>query len=734
MLTTTGRKEKLSASQGSEIEASSSEYENGTGNVWYRAVLEENLAKSKRKKLSVRHLHPQLKEDYLPPVITTSFHRLIRPVPPQDPFPDVDFEEGDMVDAARDGGWWSGWVLKALGNRRFSVYLRFEPDVLEFDRKSLRPHLVWKDEEWFRCEKRVLTESDFSAGKRVEVKTKVETFGDVWAPGMAIKENEDGTVLVKYKVKSLSGECAKISVPFSRIQPLPPPCGERVYGLMDSVHVLVESGWCPGVITKLLYGKKYTVKFGQSKMSVDFDHSKLRPSVKWRDGVWKTKEKVMGSDESPHVVEETTASNRIRVTIRTPLRATRSSSSSAIQNPTLASCNGGGVAEASEVSVVESETLISETASLSGVLGSEMAHAVMNGNTNTPVPNQPEIAATKESHSSVVLGVAAIQGKTTPRKKLQTMKNQKSSSNDSVGEKAPEETSNRESVNKRKRGQPRKFISTEPIQKTGVAGSDSNPTTTETANMDEDDNDTPLASWVNGGNSSSGQQSASQSPDPMLNSVVEKHVDVVNTPLAKESTMVLPFAKRSPCWKVLEAMEILKAVPQRPHFLPLLEKEEESREGDAIGAMVTFTGLLEKVNNLQVDDPASAINRIIECFDKLEKHGFDVTAPRSRIGKLLSIKESQGLALQELQVAEREIAENDNKRRKCEADIEDVSRKVVELQKKVLELQEQQALLKEEKVTMDMDIDRMQSRAAVLDQKVQSEEHMFRTTVAAPWN
>uniref|UniRef100_A0A1J3HN01 Agenet domain-containing protein n=1 Tax=Noccaea caerulescens TaxID=107243 RepID=A0A1J3HN01_NOCCA len=728
MLSTTGRKEKLSASKGSEIEASSNEYENCTGNIWYSAVLEENLAKSKRKKLSVRHLDPLLKEDYRPPVITTTFHRLIRPVPPQDPFPDVDFEEGDMIDAAHNGGWWSGWVLKALGNRRFSVYLRFEPDVLEFDRRSLRPHLVWKDDEWFRCEKRVLTESEFSAGKAIEVRIKEETFGDVWVPGMAIKEKEDGTVLVKYKVKSLSGgedECAKISVPFSRIQPLPPPSGERVYDLMENVHVRVESGWCPGVISKVLLGKKCTVKFGQSKMSMDVDHSKLRPSVEWKDGVWKTKEKVLGSDESPHVVEETTASTRIRVTIRKPLRATRSSSSA------MASSNGGDVAEAGIVSVTESETPLSKTvAQLCGDLGSEMAHAVMNGNANTPVANQVEIAATKEFHSSVVLGVAATpvtktQGKTTPRKKLQTMKNQKSSSNDSVREKAPEETNNRESVNKRKRGQPRKFISTEPKEKTGVAGSDSNPTTTEIANMDEDD-DTPLASWINGGNSSSGQ-SGSQTPDPMLNSVVEKHVDVVKTPLAKESTMVLPFAKKSPCWKVLEAMEIFKFVPQRPHFIPLLENEEESREGEAIGAMVTFTGLLEKVNNLQVDDSVSAITRINECFDKLEKHGFDVTAPRSRVCKLLSIKESQGLALQELQVAEREIAEKDKKRRKCEENIEDVSRKILELQK-------QQALLKEAKVTMNMEIDRMQSHAAVLDQKVQSEEHMFRTTVAAPWN
>ncbi|XP_019098798.1 PREDICTED: DUF724 domain-containing protein 7-like, partial [Camelina sativa] len=68
----------------------------------------------------------------------------------------------------------------------------------------------------------------------------------------------------------------------------------------------------------------------------------------------------------------------------------------------------------------------------------------------------------------------------------------------------------------------------------------------------------------------------------------------------------------------------------------------------AIGTMVKFTALLEKVNNLQVDDPISSINRIDECFLKLEKHGFNVTTHRSRISKLLFIKESQTSALEEL--------------------------------------------------------------------------------------
>lgn len=712
MLSATGKKEKLSASKGSEIEVSSNE---STNNVWYRAILQENLAVSKRKKLSVRHLNPlsNEEEDYSPPLITTAVHRLIRPLPPPDPSSpeeEADFEEGDVVDAVHRGGWWCGWVVRVLPGHRFLVYLKSEPDVIEVDRKEMRTHMVWNDDEWFRCEKRHLRKSDYSAGVNVEVKTKVEEFGDIWVSGIAIME-KDEELLVKYK--SLRGEeddeWTKTSVPYSQVRPPPPPFDSRAFGLTEHVDALLDSGWCPSVVSKVLCGERYTVLLGPNKQSRDFDQSQLRPSMEWKDGAWVSKEKVSDKEESLPAAEEAAAgSSRIRIKVR----ATRSSSCA--KNLPPASSDVG------KESVTENESkLIPQTAAqLSEDLTSKMADDVVNG--NTPVSKQPEMAEKKEFQSSVVLGVAAIQltktqGKTTPRKKQTVMKNQKGSSENEVKQ-ALEESINRESVNKRKRGrQPRKFISTETNQnqkqKTDVD-----------VNGTDDDDDQPLASWIHGGNSSSGQSAPPRvASDP---SVVEKHV--VETPKAKDSTMVLPFAKKSPCWKVLESMEIFKSVPQRPHFSPLLQCEEESREGDAIGAMVNFTGLLEKLSNLQVDSSVSAINRIKESFLKLEKHGFDIAAPLSRIDKLLSIKENQTWALEELQAAEREVTESDNKRRKCEEDIEQVSEKIVELQK-------QEALLKEAKVMMDKEVARKQTHAAVLDQKVQNVEQEFQETVTLPW-
>ncbi|CAH8319453.1 unnamed protein product [Eruca vesicaria subsp. sativa] len=718
MLTTTGRKEKLSVSKGSYIEVSSDRETTG-GNVWYHALLQEDLASSKRKKLSVLHLNPLSNEVYSPPLITTTFHRLIRPLPPPDPSPEVGFEEGDMIDAAHKGGWWSGWVVKVLDHHCFLVYLKFEPDVIEVERKDMRPHLVWKDQEWFRCKKRVMTESEFRAGTEVEVRIKVEPFGDIWAPGITIKESEDRTILVKYK--SLNA-CRKINVPYSKIRPSPPSFGFKGFGLMENVDVLLESGWCASVVSMVLSEDRYTVMLGRSKMSEDFEQSQLRPSMEWKNGVW---QKVSDREENLHAAEETT---RIRVKVR----ATRDTS---VKNLAIG-----------KESVTENVAQLPQTPVSSGDLTCKMANVVISENTLV-VTKEPEIAeskcflffyrsltsqnmmlnesklftclSAKEFHSPIVLGLAAPSLRKPPRKKRQARKNQKGNANDSsLGEK--------KIVNKKKRGRPSKFISTKTKQKTVViAGNGSMTPTTETADMSDDDQ--PLTSWINGGNLSylnSWQSSAT--PDTVLNAIVEKHVDVVETPKAKDSTMVLPFVKKSPCWKVLESMDIFKAVPQRPHFSPLLECEEESREGDAIGAMVKFSGLLEKVSGTQVDDSVTEINRIKECFLKLEKHGFDVTAPCSRIDKLLSIKESQTWALEELKVAEREITERDNKRRKLEEDIE-------QLPKKIVELQRQLALLKEEKVTKDIEIALMQSHAEILDRKVQNVEQEFQVTVSAPW-
>lgn len=78
--------------------------------------------------------------------------------------------------------------------------------------------------------------------------------------------------------------------------------------------------------------------------------------------------------------------------------------------------------------------------------------------------------------------------------------------------------------------------------------------------------------------------------------------------------------------------------------------------------------------------------------------------------------------MEELKVA----AEKDNKRRKLEDNVEQASKKIVELQR-------QEALMKEEKVTKEKEIARMKYNAVALDRMVQWVEQEFRATVKSPW-
>ncbi|KAJ0735499.1 hypothetical protein HanPI659440_Chr11g0432771 [Helianthus annuus] len=93
-----------------------------------------------------------------------------------------------------------------------------------------------------------------------------------------------------------------------------------------------------------------------------------------------------------------------------------------------------------------------------------------------------------------------------------------------------------------------------------------------------------------------------------------------------------PFIKRSPIWDTVEFYS------QKPHFSPLKRTKEESREGLAIGNMVTFGNLVQRLSDLKPNDPVDILNNSLETLSDLETHGFDVGPVRDRLNDLLSLK------------------------------------------------------------------------------------------------
>ncbi|PIA45965.1 hypothetical protein AQUCO_01600310v1 [Aquilegia coerulea] len=104
----------------------------------------------------------------------------------------------------------------------------------------------------------------------------------------------------------------------------------------------------------------------------------------------------------------------------------------------------------------------------------------------------------------------------------------------------------------------------------------------------------------------------------------------------------LPFIKSSLMWPQVESMDVFRSMPQQPHFNPLKEQDENLREGDAIGLMLSFTKLVEVTRKAQLDDCRSMFYTKLKALQVLEEHGFFVQPIRTKLVKLLRTKESCG--------------------------------------------------------------------------------------------
>lgn len=192
----------------------------------------------------------------------------------------------------------------------------------------------------------------------------------------------------------------------------------------------------------------------------------------------------------------------------------------------------------------------------------------------------------------------------------------------------------------------------------------------------------------------------------------EQKLSSVEETEARDITMVLPFKKKLPIWKTVESMEVFKTFPQSPHFTPLLEIREDAREMSAVGMLLTFSGLLEEVKSLKLNNPISSLNSLSASFAELEKHGFDVKVPMLRISKMLSLIDRQAKKMEELEDCEKVTAEKESIK--------------VENERKILELQK----LNEE---ADKEIAQSKSCEATIGQQLEDVKLQFHTTASAPW-
>ncbi|KAE8646367.1 hypothetical protein Csa_015890 [Cucumis sativus] len=186
-----------------------------------------------------------------------------------------------------------------------------------------------------------------------------------------------------------------------------------------------------------------------------------------------------------------------------------------------------------------------------------------------------------------------------------------------------------------------------------------------------------------------------------------------------------PFVKNSPVWSAIDSLEVFKHIPQKPHFQPLSTHKEECREGLAIGCMVTFASLVEKITKLQFSNPRHIFESTLASLYELEQHGFNISMLCNRVNELLFIKDSEMRYGEETKVTENKIMEYIENKTKLAEESNAIEEKITELQKR-------QASIKKEMETTDNEIDALQSHVVTIRECTMNTKLHFENQIALP--
>ncbi|XP_042061477.1 DUF724 domain-containing protein 3-like isoform X2 [Salvia splendens] len=144
----------------------------------------------------------------------------------------------------------------------------------------------------------------------------------------------------------------------------------------------------------------------------------------------------------------------------------------------------------------------------------------------------------------------------------------------------------------------------------------------------------------------------------------------------------LPFEKNTILWKTIQSFQVFQRLPQKPHFQPLENFRESSREGLAIGYMVTFSSIVERASKLQLTDPVSIMDDIMDTLTDLEKQGFEVGPIQDCINELLAIKCKQEKLANDTETINGQITGHRDTKARLERDIEEINEHIMKLQRK----------------------------------------------------
>ncbi|XP_021812671.1 DUF724 domain-containing protein 6 isoform X6 [Prunus avium] len=736
-------------SVGSAVEVRSDE--EGFKGAWFRATIvtsPTNLASKKRNRALVEY-KSLVTEDGSQQLKEYIDLALLRPVPP--PLGDQNFEEGDVVDADYKDGWWTGVVKKVLDNNsKYTVVFEFPPDLIEFERERLRLHQDWDAGKWVRPNKReVLAVSDSPQNKdhvlhaqndsnHVEVATQLENLGAVEDnpesknSGESLLEQPSYPRSIKGKKMLARNVTATDSGPSKKLkndkaaEATLSITARHLRKMPDNKEMLHE-------LATVSRGVRGTRRSRKPVVS----HEHLKTESLLEENNVKTKEERDGEVDSQWVHPVTSKGRRTKSPFGS--RLTQAGYICALPSQKrekekgkeeYASVNSAGKIVQKEGISKEAEvplTIRSKAKEKDGSLAENPCQ----------LPNDPAQEKSMEFKQQPAGGSTHKRKRGRPRKYVD------------VGPQASEGVKGQNGLGQIADGNVAEDQTLEEVALHVLRGKDSTDSqdasrrktsefpgtrcmTNEPARtcVGADDDDRPLSMWFGGMQHPASLGEARSSPDGNFREPVEVArreslaVDAVSGS-GQDEKGGLPFVKSSPVWKAIETLEVFRMIPQTPHFRPLGQCKEEYREGSAIGNMITFSRLVEKISRLQFDEPKDAFNSILESLLDLEKYGFNVTVLRERVNNLLSVKDRQGQFQVESKDAESKIREHSHEKTKLVEEADCIA-------KKIIELEEKHASVKLEVVAKDLEIARLQKLADAMSETIQSARSDFEKLASAP--
>ncbi|KAK0581481.1 hypothetical protein LWI29_014260 [Acer saccharum] len=733
-------------SSGTEVEVNVVNKEN-LRDIWFPAiVIKENVDGT----FFVKYLNSR-NGDEAATVRVALDSQHIRPTPPR--YSDRKYELLERVDTSDGIGWRAGVITKVLTGGNYNVFFKNGNEDKELSHSDIRPHMEWSNGNWISKSKEVLIASDNQeqlgpvrdATGNAEVAPKLKSSGSA-------KDITEDTKPCLTNIRNNPMETSTPSHEDSASHPLPP--NKRKIRLANSYNSGMHS--CPNKKPRenSLSFTPVQLKNMPNKTTEETPSALATP---------KTERKQMRCPRK--LVESPVLGKRIRTsqqkfgvdfqTVDLSKRKARPTKLQIKRPPSKTGKESDAKVAAVEVlNESNGKEKVAETSVVVGLKAKEVRGSQA---------GSPSLISNEES--------------------LKLIREQYKNSNDSERDNSTQPKSGGSSQ-RRKRGRPRKLVIITPkapedgkdhketagaadeivvkdritneaeihglqgveskvagdasgerigeVPKTDCLSKEVDKVVAVASNNVEDD-DRPLSSWIGGGTHSSNGLSSTNTVNG-LNEERKSQNDIVMESStigtqggsAPVKNQMLPFVKKSHIWKTIESMEVFQIVPQKPHFHPLSETKVEYREGTAIGIMVTFAGLFEKINMLKCDDSMDIFASTLDSLLDLEKHGFDVTLLWKRVDELLSIRKKQGQLMDDLKDAERGIIQHTDERTKLDEELEAIKKKMIELQEQL-----ESSKLRKEKKTVE--INKLRSRTVSLNGRIRSNRLDFEKLSAAAW-